>query len=133
MSEIRTENSGNLTENSEGSFMSTVAEASTLLQQIAGPSGSVKERIRRAAAAAGITFGRAEDLWRLEARMVRAEEMDRLRREHATRQRQDRIERTEQHEISTLLDRIDLLEQRLAAFDEDVAREMVQAARGGRQ
>lgn len=70
----------------EGSRMSSVAEASALLDELAAPMPpSRKEAFNRMAervsryARFPLSPGRAEDLWRREARIVRAEEMDALR------------------------------------------------------
>lgn len=69
--------------------MSTVAEAAALLRTIAEPrpvGDTVKAAINRAAKRVSrflhnpMSASRAEDLWREEARAVRAEEMDALRR-----------------------------------------------------
>lgn len=66
--------------------MSAVAEASTLLRQVAEPrpvGDTVKQAINRAARRVSkfnpMSAGRCEDIWRQEARAIRAEEMDAIR------------------------------------------------------
>lgn len=83
MSDVFTEKSEKFT---EGSRMSSVAEASWLLDELAAPMPpSRKEAFNRMAERVSrytrfpLSPGRAEDLWRREARVVRAEEMDALR------------------------------------------------------
>lgn len=86
MSENTTPNS---VKRSEVLLMTAVAEASSLLRQLAEPrpiGDTVKAAISRAARLARMNYSRAEDIWRREAKMVRAEEMDVLRQaklEHA--------------------------------------------------
>lgn len=63
--------------------MSACAEAASLLRSVAEPrpvGDTVKEAINRAARLTGLRYGRAEDIWRQEARTIRADEMDRIRR-----------------------------------------------------
>lgn len=101
-------------------FMTAVAEASSLLKTIAEPrpiGDTVKAAIRRAAKQAGLTFGRAEDIWRQEARAIRAEEMDAIRRAAA---RPDVEEaRAEYQTTQSMLARIAALEAALRVRDQD--------------
>lgn len=87
MSEKFTEKLGFHTE-STVLLMSAVCEASGLIRQASEPrpaGDSVKSAIGRAARKVSrfmrqpMTFSRAEDIWRQEARSIRAEEMDALR------------------------------------------------------
>lgn len=132
MSEFPTERSVYFTEKSEAKRMTTVAEASLLLMEIAGHPGSVKERIRRAATAVAINFGRVEDLWRQEARMVRADEMDRIREQAERKRRRQATERVDADDYARVVERLRILEERLAALDAHLAGETVPAARQGR-
>jgi hypothetical protein len=79
---------------SEGSRMTTVDLASRLMQDIAEPrpvGDTVKAAITRAARAVSaalqepMSYGRAEDIWRREARRIDAAEMDAIRTAHAAR------------------------------------------------
>lgn len=103
MSVNHTENSENHTENKAEIFMlGEVAEASALLRVVAEPRPpgdySVKSAIRRAARRVskflprgrGLSFNRAEDLWREEAKAVRSWEMDAIRRAAAAREQDAR-------------------------------------------
>lgn len=78
--------------------MSSVMEAAGLLRQIAEPApvgdkvkaaiGRAYREVKSAATTLGHRpprFSRVEDLWRQEARSVRAEEMDAIRAAHAAR------------------------------------------------
>jgi hypothetical protein len=88
MSEFHTLRSTKRTARKEA-VMSIAAEASSLLRRVAEPrpvGDSVKAAISRAARrvsrfmAHPMTHGRAEDIWRQEARIIRAEEMDAIRK-----------------------------------------------------
>lgn len=87
MSEFHPEKPEKRPEN-EVLLMSAVAEASSLLRQAAEPRPGgelVKATIARVARYVSrhlpqpMSPGRAEDIWRQEARMIRAEEMDAIR------------------------------------------------------
>lgn len=89
MSEFHPENSEILPEKLEPPDMTAVAEAASLLRTVAEPrpvGDTVKAAINRAAKRVSkylrepMRPGRAEDIWRGEARMVRAEELDAIRR-----------------------------------------------------
>ncbi|GJD51106.1 hypothetical protein OPKNFCMD_3857 [Methylobacterium crusticola] len=76
--------------------MTTLEEAAFLIKDVAEPrpaGDSVKAAIDRAARRVSaflqepMRYGRAEDIWRREARRISAEEMDALRAAHAQRQR----------------------------------------------
>lgn len=105
--------SGKYPEFSETS-MSAVAEASVLLRRIAEPrmaDDSVKTLIVRAARKVSrffpLTPSRAEDIWRREARLIRAEEMDAIRKAA-----EDRIVgevKRERSELETRLARLEAL------------------------
>ncbi|WP_018261337.1 hypothetical protein [Methylobacterium sp. WSM2598] len=101
MSEFFSENSEKDSERSErpseGRRMTTIDEASALLRDLAEPrpaGDSVKAAIDRAARRASaflqepMRYGRAEDIWRREARRIGAEEMDAIRAAHTKRQRE---------------------------------------------
>lgn len=86
---------------SEGCRMTTVAQASQLLRDLAEPrpvGDTVKAAITRAARAVSavrqepMSYGRAEDIWRREARRIDAAEMDAIRAAHARRARELRSE-----------------------------------------
>ncbi len=98
--------------------MSAACEASSLLRQLAEPrpaGDSVKAAINRAARRVQFTAVRATAIWYRLARVIRAEEMDALRR--AADQRRE--EQEGRHEYRELLDRLSILENRLATTDED--------------
>lgn len=89
MSEFVTKKPVILTERAEREPMSSVAEASMLLRQVAEPrpvGDTVKAAITRSARRVSrfllqpMTTGRAEDIWRRQARLIRAEEMDAIRK-----------------------------------------------------
>lgn len=134
MSEKRTENSEFRPEREER--MNARAEASGLLQEIAGP-GPVKVAISRAEKAVSkvlkgwglqpMGYGRAEDIWRQEARRIDAEEMDAIRAA-ATERRRLAAERTAGDELAELRGRIALLEHRLETIDPDFHRESIDVA-----
>jgi hypothetical protein len=107
--------------------MSAVAEAATLLRQVAEPrpvGDTVKAAINRAARRVSIRPGRVEDIWREEAKAIRAEEMDAIRRAAA----QERVAREAKHELAELDARIARLEA-LLVHDEDHYRPQVDALR----
>lgn len=113
--------------------MSAVAEASSLLREVAEPrpvGDTVKEAINRAArrvskfASRPISASRVEDIWRQEARAVRAEEMDAIRKAAEARQ-QRQIEQEDRNEHTRLLQRLAFLEQRMATIDPGFAGAMV--------
>lgn len=91
MSEKHAKPSGKFTESSEVVHMSAGVEAVTLIEGIAAPR-SVKDAMNRVArlvnrelervGAKPMKPSRVEDIWRGEARSIRAEEMDALRRAH---------------------------------------------------
>ena len=127
MREFRPENSEKSTEYGV-SFMTAVAEAGFLLRRIAEPRpvcDSVKAAITRAARAVGLPFGRAEDIWRGEARTVRAEEMDAIRRA-ASRKNKEKADRDE---YAVLMERLSFLEDRLEQIDPDFHRPAVAGLR----
>lgn len=77
----------------EGRRMTTLDRAALLLQEIAEPrpiGDSVKAAITRAAKAVNaflsdrekLSYGRAEDIWRREARRIDAHELDAIRAAH---------------------------------------------------
>ena len=100
MSENHTERSE---KPSEGGHLMPNTDASRLLQEIAEPrpvGDTVKAAITRAARAMNeflprerrVSYGRAEDIWRREARRIDAAEMDAIRAAHARRDRELRTE-----------------------------------------
>lgn len=136
MSEKHANSSEKFTESSEVLHMSAGAEASSLIGAIAGPC-SVKEAMNRVArlvnreleraGAKPIKPGRVEDIWRGEARSIRAEEMDALRRAHDKALRQEARD-----EHRTLVARIERLEAALRIQDEDFFGHQVDALRSAR-
>ena len=105
---------------SERSDMSTSVEAQGLIRSCAEPvraGESVKALIRKAARKTGLSFGRARSLWYAEARVVRADEMDALRRA-ANSMRAVENGRAEDADLRSMLAeisrRLDSIEQSLA-------------------
>lgn len=87
----------------EGNRMTTFDEAAHRMREIAEPrpvGDSVKAAIDRVARAVSaflpnrepMSYGRAEDIWRREARRIEAHEMDAIRAAHAARARSLRAE-----------------------------------------
>lgn len=118
------DNSGKHTEKSEVVFMNAVAGASSLLRRVAEPrpvGDSVKQAINRAARRVSrflpspMGYSRAEGIWRQEARAIRAEEMDAIRRAAA-----DRTAREAKNEFAELRARIARLEEAIRIQDEDL-------------
>lgn len=117
-------------ENERVVFMSAVAEAASLLRTIAEPRAaddSVKALIVRAARRVGFGFERAKSLWYGEARRVDAEEMDTLRAVAAARAARQEAEAI--HDRQRLVERIAVIEARLAQIDPDFHGETVAALR----
>lgn len=88
---------------SEGRRMKTFDEAADLMRDIAEPrpvGDTIKGAITRAAKAVSaflpnrepMSYGRAEDIWRHEARRIEAHEMDAIRAAHGARARSLRAE-----------------------------------------
>lgn len=130
MQEFPSEKSENLPE-STVLLMSAVCEASSLMRSIAEPcpaGDSVKAAINRAARKASrfmarpMKPGRAEDIWRKEARAIRAEEMDALR---AAAKR----EKAFRDETSAVEARLARIEAALLSIDPDFHRDTVDALR----
>lgn len=132
MSEFRGQN---FTEKSERS-MSAVAEASTLLQMIAGqPERPVKAAIGRAVARLTpylpMSFTRAEDIWYGEARLIRAEEIDAIREAAEARRRKEEAGRAAAAELANLYRGV---AERLRQVDEDFHRpEIARLERNARE
>jgi hypothetical protein len=123
--------SGNSTEKSgkrsEVFLMSAVAEASHLLRQLAEPrpvGDTIKAAINRAARRVKIKVGRVEDIWRQEARAVRAEEMDAIRRA---------VMEEARLEYSRLVNRIASIEATLRESDPDFHRPQADALHEARR
>lgn len=134
MSEFATENSEKRPE-ATVSFMTATIEASFLLRQLAEPrraDDTVKAMIRRVSRLIGLPQSRTEDLWRQEARLVRAEEMDAIRTAARVRQEEEAA-REEFRDFSKFVARLEALEARLSVgssdpdFHRDQADAMVQA------
>lgn len=130
MSEFRPEKSENPPERTV-LLMSAVCEASDLMRLLAEPclpGDSVKAAINRAAKRASrfllkpMSFGRAEDIWRKEARAIRSEEMDALRR--ASKREQETRD-----EALALEARLARIEAALVAIDPDFHRDAIDALR----
>lgn len=134
LAEFRTEHSENRTEKSEIWHMSAVAEASSLLRRVAEPrpaGDTVKAAINRAARRVSahllhpMKASRAEDIWRSEARAIRAEEMDAIRKAAAA----DRYAEEARDDHARLLDRISRIETALRISDPEFHREQADALR----
>jgi hypothetical protein len=111
--------------NGEIRFMSAVAEAAFRLRQLAEPrpvGDRVKTAIGRAAKLAGLSFPRAENLWYGEARTVRAEEMDAIRRAEKARAAKEQAARDQAEALGALFAGV---AERLRTQDEDFHREDV--------
>lgn len=117
------------TKSVERSHMSSLAEAQSLVQHIAGERGSAKERIRRAALRLPkFTFNRVRELfYGFERCHVWAEEIDDLRRVARAR-----LEAEAKNEFRDLSERIARLEQLLARTDSDMLGDQVDALRASR-
>lgn len=109
---------------SEARRMTTVQQASLLLQQIAEPrpvGDTVKAAITRAARAVSavmkepMRYGRCEDIWRGEARRIDAAEMDAIREAY---ERRNRSLREELREASLLADRLERLAAQALPMDD---------------
>jgi hypothetical protein len=108
--------------NSGISFVSAVAEAAFRLRRIAEPrpvGDRVKAAIDRAAKRAGLPTQRVENLWYGEARVVRAEEMDAIRRADAARQNKEKSAREQAAELGALFAGV---AERLRQIDPDFHR-----------
>lgn len=130
MSEFRPEKSENHPERAV-LLMSAVCEASDLLRALAAPcppGDSVKAGINRAARRVSrflmrpMSPGRAEDIWRREARSIRAEEMDALRAAA-------RREKAFNDEAAAVEARLARVEAALLAIDPDFHRDAIDALR----
>lgn len=121
---------------SEGGRMTTIEQASSLLQEIAEPrpvGDTVKAAITRAAKAVNaflsepetLSYGRAEDIWRCEARRLDAHEADAIRAAH---ERRDRALRAELREAALLADRLERLAARAVPFDDPALDAEIRAA-----
>ena len=112
-------------EKSSESEMNALAEANSLVHGAAGPGGSSKERVLRAARAlSGLSFSRVRDLFYADPRCrVRADELDYLRRVSAARQKE-----AAKNEYAELVARIERVEALLRA-DPDFYRPQTDALR----
>ncbi|WP_157091438.1 hypothetical protein [Methylobacterium nodulans] len=95
--------------------MTTVDQASQLLRELAEPrpvGDTVKAAITRAARAVSavlqepMSYGRAEDIWRREARRIDAAEMDAIRAAHARRAGELRTEVQKAAALAQRLERL---------------------------
>lgn len=113
--------------NSGISFVSAVAEAAFRLRRIAEPrpvGDRIKPAIERAAKRAGLPTQRVENLWYGEARVVRAEEMDAIRRADEARQNKEREAREQAASLGELFAGI---AERLRSQDPDFHRNDIAA------
>lgn len=111
--------------NSGISFVSAIAEASFRLRRIAEPrpvGDRVKAAIDRAAKRVGLPTQRVENLWYGEARVVKAEEMDAIRRTDEARQLKERTARDQAAELGALFAGV---AERLRQIDPDFHRDNV--------
>ena len=93
-------------------FSSELDEAAALARRCAGPvaaGDSVKGLIRRAAMRTGLSAGRVKTIWYREARQIRAEEMDALRRRARLARQEEDEARGEYREFAERLARIEAL------------------------
>jgi len=98
--------------------MSAAIEARQLIVSIAGPldiGGKIKEALYRVARVTGLPERRVRGIWNLEARAIRAEEMDALRRAASGK--------AKINELEALAARLAAVETRLAAVDPNFALE----------
>lgn len=110
--------------------MSALMEARDLLRSLAEPAPAgahIKGLIRIASRLADISFGRATAIWYGDERVViRAEEMDALRRAVAQQKRQEVAKRAGKendsagNDLRELVERIDGLERTISALLENV-------------
>jgi hypothetical protein len=113
--------------NSGISFVSAVAEAAFRLRRIAEPrpvGDRVKAAIDRAAKRVGLPTQRVENLWYGEARIVKAEEMDAIRRADDARQAKEQSAREQAAELGSLFAGV---AERLRQIDPDFYRDNVAA------
>lgn len=111
--------------NSEIAFVNAVAEAAFRLRRIAEPrpvGDRVKAAIDRAAKRAGLPIQRVENLWYGEARIVKAEEMDAIRKADDARQAKEQSAREQAAELGALFAGI---AERLRQIDPDFHRDNV--------
>ena len=135
MSEKITKNSGKSPELSEVAYMTAIVEASELLQRAAAPR-SVKQALNyvaglvnaelRAERRPPLSMSRIEDIWRQEARVIRAEEIDAIRKASKAAAK---AEQDANHELNDLRSRVAFLEERLAKIDAHFHRESIAVAR----
>lgn len=112
---------------SEIRFMSAVAEAAFRLRRIAEPrpvGDRVKAAINRAAQRVGMPAERVKALWYGETRLVRAEEMDAIRRADRAREAKEQTARDQAAALGMLFAGV---AERLRTGDEDFHREDVAA------
>lgn len=116
--------------------MSAVAEASALLQIIAGDpdrpvNAAIGRVVLRVARYLPMSFGRLEDIWYQEARLIRAEEIDALREAAEERRRKEEAGRAAASELANLYLGV---AERLRSVDEDFHRpEILRLERQARQ
>ena len=112
--------------------MTTVAfEMKSSIAELAGPRDLHDTReswLRRGARRAGITYRQAKSLFYGESADPRSSTVEAVRRALSEQERQEEDAR---EEFRAALQRIELIEARLAAFDPYVARQMADAALGG--
>lgn len=121
---------------SEGLRMTTIVQASRMMRDLAEPrpvGDTVKAAITRAARAVSsalqepMRYGRAEDIWRQEARRIDAAEMDAIRAAH---ERRHRSLREELRDAAALADRLERLAAEIGpAGDHSAASEISATAR----
>lgn len=121
----------------EGLTMTPGAQAARMLREIAEPrpvGDTVKAAITRAARAVSaamnntggaLSYGRAEDIWRGEARRIDASEMDAIRAAH---DRRNRSLRAELQEARSLADRLERLAARAVPATDPVVDAEIRAA-----
>lgn len=115
-----------------GTKMTAQAEARSLVAEIAGPlrlGENVKAALSRVARATGIGERRVRGFWNGEAKMVAAEEMDRLRLAAACAKAEAAAHAEAYAEFNALSTRIAAIEAALGLHDPQPSREVDHAAR----
>lgn len=106
--------------------MSAVVEARHLISEVAGPmqaGAQIQEMLSAVARRTGLGVRRLRGIWNNEARAIRAEELDALRKAAAGRR-----EEQDRHEYRSIADRLAFLEDRMAQIDPSFRSSHVPAA-----
>lgn len=109
--------------------MTAAVEARFLIRDVAGPmpAGSqIQEMLNVVARKTGLGARRLRGIWNSEARAIRAEEIDALRRAAAERKR-EKQEALDRNVFRELAERLAFLEQRMAEIDPSFPRSTLDA------